>query len=185
MASVPVQHTVGFSHVFCAPCSENSITLLPLLHLRQLLKNKLTNVTNVSCSDLGRGHPTCFSHWDILKNQLMRTTLLKEGNCACALCQCTCGKKKHITQTLLWRQRVTRSLISVQFYPVHKPLLYECKDLQPHLTVPPTPTPRKTGSAEGCGVFYLFVGFCFTTYILHFGCDTQVNLFLFMNKYSV
>lgn len=29
----------------------------------------------------------------------MRATLLKEGNCACALCRCTCGKKKHITQT--------------------------------------------------------------------------------------
>lgn len=60
-------------------------------------------MSNVSCSNLGGGHPTCFLHWDIFKkgqkNKLMRATLLKEGNCACALCRCTCGKKKHITQT--------------------------------------------------------------------------------------
>lgn len=32
------------------------------------------------------------------RTKLMRATLLKEGNCACALRRCTCGKKKHITQ---------------------------------------------------------------------------------------
>lgn len=54
-------------------------------------------------------------------NRLMRATLLKEGNCACALRRCTCGKKKkHITQTFFGISKVTWSLISVfHFHPIH------------------------------------------------------------------
>lgn len=48
---------------------------------------------------LALGHFFFFKKRTKKQNKLTRATLLKEGNCACALCRCTCGKKKHITQT--------------------------------------------------------------------------------------
>lgn len=94
----------------------------------------------------------------------MRTTLLKEGNCACALCQCTCGKKKHITQTFLWHQRVTLSLISVQFYPVHKPLICTNAKTFSHTWLY---LPLQKLTAKGCGLFlFVCLFYHFTFYIL-------------------
>lgn len=75
-----------------------------VLTTRTIIKTTQLPVQTLDCSDFGGGHPTCFLHWDILKNERTlqwkcEAALLTEGNCACALCRCTRGKKKHITQT--------------------------------------------------------------------------------------
>lgn len=109
--------------------------------------HRKTQTSNVSCLNLAGGHPTCFLHWDIffkkdkkkiLKNtkKTKRATLLKEGNCACALRRCTCGKKKHITQTFfgiseyydLWFQLCFITNLS---------LCANAKTFVPYLTVAP------------------------------------------------
>lgn len=76
----------------------------------------------------------------------------------------------------LWHQRVTWSLISVQFHPIHKPLpLCECKDLQPHLTVAPPAV--NTWLCKRMS--------CFSFVIYHFGFSSLGWHFVLMIKYSV
>lgn len=86
-----------------------------------------------------RWSPYSFLHWDVL-NRLMPTALLEEGDCACALCQCTRGKKKHTTQTFFGISRSHDLWFPSSFDHKHL-VLYECKDLQPHLTVAPLAKP--------------------------------------------
>lgn len=77
--------------------------------------------SSVTSSDVSGDHPTCFSHWDVYffkkKDKLARAALLKEGNCACALCPCTCGKKKHITLTFFGVQSLQISAFTSVLFP--------------------------------------------------------------------
>lgn len=89
------------------------------------------------------------------KDKLMRATLLKEGNCACALRRCTCGKKKHITQTFFGIKEYHDLWFQFRFIPPTNFSLCECKDLQPHRTVAPPAV--NTWLCKRMGRVFLFI----------------------------
>lgn len=113
-----------------------------------------TFLSNVSCSYVCGGHPTCFLHWDIhykkkKKDKLMRATLLKEGNCACALQYVNAL----VARSTLYRLSLASKSVmfsGFSFFP-SQICTCECKDLQPDPTVAPTPaSPLSTpDSAKG------------------------------------
>lgn len=112
----------------------------------------------------------------------MRATLLKEGNCACALCRCTCGKKKHITQTFF---DISEYMVSdFSSFSSDSRLFPSVRMQRPLATFSPPPpllsTPDSAKKKRMCQ-------FCFHFY--HFLAspvwDDALDTWLFVFKHSV
>lgn len=107
----------------------------------------------LAAGDFGGGHPTCFLHWD---KQTNASHSVERGElCLCLMSMHLWQEEAHHTD-FLWRQRVTRSLISVPFHPNHKslPLLWMQRPsaASPH----PPPPPSAPETAKGWFVFLFF-----------------------------
>lgn len=99
-----------------------------------------TQTSNVSCSNLAGGHPTCFLHWDIFLKRTKKdfkkkyTKKPKASHSVERGELCLCLTSMHLWQEkahhpdFLWHQWVLWSLISVVFHHKSFPVC-ECKDL--------------------------------------------------------
>lgn len=113
-------------------------------------------MSSLSCSNLGGGHPTCFLHWDISKKRTWKQTnashSVERGElCLCLMSMHLWQEEAHHTD-FLWHQRVTWSLISVQFHPISLSVWMQRPSATSDRSAPPLSTPD---SAKGWGPFLL------------------------------
>ena len=144
-------------------------------------------MSDVSCWNLGGGHPTCFLHWDIFKKkkkdkqtnkQTVASRSVERGElCLCLMSMHLWQEEAHHTD-FLWHQRVTWSLISVQFHPIHKPPLVWMQRPSA-VSACSAPLLSAPDSAQGWGVFFFLC--LFTTLASRVWAEILITLLLWSN----